>query len=308
MNNAIFKTFEQYLAEGKAIVLINIPMVLLIAWVTSLWLNLGVSSLFGDIPEYKPKKASGRSGRVERVDYSIIAKRSMFNPGGAVSTPGPAAKDTEIATAAPTTLNLELLGTIITGIPEENFAVISKKGGKTQKLYGVTDTVGPNATIIRINRFAVYIDVNGNIETLSLDMEKGFPSTAKPSLTSKRKTARPSIGDKVREINPGQMVMDRNFLQNQMKDMSSLLTQVRAVPNKNKDGSIDGFKLFQIQKGSIFEKIGLKNMDVLKRVNGQNLNSAEKGLELFSAFKSEARFELDIVRNNDEKTIIVEIQ
>jgi len=104
------------------------------------------------------------------------------------------------------------------------------------------------------------------------------------------------------------MVMDRNFLQNQMKDMSSLLTQVRAVPNKTKDGAIDGFKVFQIQKGSVFEKIGLKNMDVLKRVNGQTLNSAEKGLELFSAFKSEERFELDIVRNDDEKTIIVEVQ
>ena len=44
--------------------------------------------------------------------------------------------------------------------------------------------------------------------------------------------------------------------------MSQLFTQIRAVPHFEGGQSI-GFRLFAIRRGSLFDKIGLKNGDII---------------------------------------------
>jgi len=310
MSYAFDKVIEKYLAEGKAVFYINIGIVLLLSWVTSLWINSMIGGLFFHLPEYNPRSVKpANTGKSAMLDYSIITGKNIFNPGSL-----PPAKETSSASqedmsgAVPSTLNLELLGTIITSIPSDNMAVIVASGNKEQKLYKVSDDVAPNAKIIRIDRFAVFIDKGGRIETLVLKMDEGFPSQRKSASSSSATSGNTGGGEGLRGVGANQWVMGREFLKDQLNNMSALMTQVRAVPNMGKDGNIDGFKLFQIQKGSLYEKIGLQNQDVLKSINGQVLDSPEKGLELFNALKSETSFSLDIERNNSVKSLKIDVQ
>jgi general secretion pathway protein C len=66
--------------------------------------------------------------------------------------------------------------------------------------------------------------------------------------------------------------------------------------------------LYEIGKDSLYDKVGLKNQDVIQRVNGQALNSVETGLDLFNALKNDTHFTLDIIRNKENKTIRVDVQ
>jgi general secretion pathway protein C len=72
--------------------------------------------------------------------------------------------------------------------------------------------------------------------------------------------------------------------------------QARIVP-AFKDGQSEGFKLFSIRPDSIYTKIGVQNGDVIKQINGYDLNSPEKALEIYSKLKEASRIDIVIDRN-----------
>jgi general secretion pathway protein C len=72
--------------------------------------------------------------------------------------------------------------------------------------------------------------------------------------------------------------------------------QARIVP-AFKDGVAQGFKLFSIRPDSIYTKIGIQNGDVIKRINGFELNSPEKALEVYGKLKEASRIDIEVERN-----------
>ena len=80
------------------------------------------------------------------------------------------------------------------------------------------------------------------------------------------------------------------------------------VPNLTPENRTDGFRVFQIKPGSLFEKMGMKDQDVIKRVNGQDLDSFEKATGLFGALRNEKTISIDIVRNGARINYTYEIR
>ncbi len=72
--------------------------------------------------------------------------------------------------------------------------------------------------------------------------------------------------------------------------------QARIVP-AFKDGVATGFKLFSIRPDSLYTKIGIQNGDVIKRINGFDINSPDKALEVYTKLKESNRIEIEIDRN-----------
>ncbi|RYZ44088.1 MAG: hypothetical protein EOO71_01045 [Myxococcaceae bacterium] len=63
-----------------------------------------------------------------------------------------------------------------------------------------------------------------------------------------------------------------------------------------KDGRPVGFKLFAIKDGSFYSRLGLRNGDVLQRINGLDLDSPDKALEAFTSMREARRIELQLER------------
>jgi general secretion pathway protein C len=72
--------------------------------------------------------------------------------------------------------------------------------------------------------------------------------------------------------------------------------QARMVP-VYKDGVAHGLKLFAIRSDSLYTKVGIQNGDVIKRINGFDLNRPEKALEIYSKLKDSNRIDIEIERN-----------
>lgn len=63
-------------------------------------------------------------------------------------------------------------------------------------------------------------------------------------------------------------------------------------------GKPQGFKLFAIKPGSIYQRLGFLDGDIIQRVNGHFIDSAETALEVYAALKDVHRIEVDLLRGN----------
>ena len=81
-----------------------------------------------------------------------------------------------------------------------------------------------------------------------------------------------------------------------LANLNDLAMQARIVP-AFKDGQAEGFKLFSIRPDSLYSKIGIVNGDVIKRINGFDMNSPEKALEIYTKLKDAGRIDVEIDRN-----------
>ncbi len=269
------------------------------------WLGAGLT--VSSAPKSSMPRAAGMASTSPDVDLAVILRRNLFNsaqtePEG-VGAVGLTPSEGELETAPRTTLGLRLVGTVAAGGEGTRLAAIERKDNQESKVYRLNDEI-MGAQIVRIERNKVYLSRNGITEVLPVDLDERSDPRAGPG----RRIVGGPPGADVTEQGEGNFVLSDRYIKAQLANMSSLLTQVRAVPNVTKEGIADGFKLFSIKKGSIFDKIGFKDHDVVKRVNGVELDSAEKGLELFQALRNEKSFLVDIDRSDAKKTLTFNIQ
>jgi len=80
-----------------------------------------------------------------------------------------------------------------------------------------------------------------------------------------------------------------------------------AIGPVKKNGRITGFKIHRIKPNSQFEKIGLKKGDIIIKANNVRLSSFNDALNIYKNIKNISTVELVVLRNNQEKEIIYEI-
>src|SRR5206468_2448695 len=90
-------------------------------------------------------------------------------------------------------------------------------------------------------------------------------------------------------------------------NMSGLMTQLRAVAEV-REGRPAGFRLFQIRDDSLFAKLGLRNGDVVERVNGTQVADPTALLAFLQRLRTEPRVALDIVRGDAPRTLVYDLR
>ena len=88
-----------------------------------------------------------------------------------------------------------------------------------------------------------------------------------------------------------------------IEDVSKLMTQVKITPKMGEDGQQEGLAMSNIKPNSIFRRMGLRNGDVLKSVDGQSIQSVDDALKLYDQLKSADKVSVQIMRRGAERTI-----
>ncbi len=104
-----------------------------------------------------------------------------------------------------------------------------------------------------------------------------------------------------------QWVINQEAVLNALDDMGSVLTAARMTPVV-RDGAIEGFLVTEIKPRGIMDAIGLKNGDILKRVNGYEMTSPERAVQVLTALKGQTSFEIDIVRGGQNLSFHYEVR
>jgi general secretion pathway protein C len=220
-------------------------------------------------------------------DYKLIVENKIFGELGVakpLNQPTPQGKKA-------TPMNLELIGTFVAR-GQTPYAIIEDKVKKNQDVFNIKDSVFDQATLTAIYNDRVDVLKDGVTETLRLD------NTPESGVETK---------DGVGQVGENQFIVEEAELDKALENLPLLLTQARAVPYF-KEGKAIGLRMFAIRSASLFEKIGLKNGDILKSVNGNSLGDLSQAMKLFERLKEERSLSVILERNNEEKEFSYQIK
>ena len=237
--------------------------------------------------------------------YALIHKRDIFN--SAKPTPAPVA---EAAPAEVTQLKLKLWGTAVfdTG---GSFSIIEDLGARKQGVYGINAMVPGNATVKAIEWDKVVLVHNGKDEILELEKPSATAGLGRSqtAAAASRPPAAPGAGTGagIQQTAENEYVVPRAEVDSALENMSQLFTQIRAVPHFEGGQSV-GFRLFAIRRGSLFDRIGLKNGDIIRGINGNEMNDPSKAVTLLQELRDAANLDVDITRNQQPTKLNYSVQ
>ena len=229
--------------------------------------------------------------------YTVITERDVFN---AVKRQG--TESSEPATFKRTDLNLKLWGTALAHDPAQSFAIIEDQAARRQVLYRVGDPILEVATLARVEWDRVVLSRDGAEEILEISSARASGKDA-----AAVGGAPVAGGERIRKTADNKFLIDRRELEQTVANINEVFTQARAVPFFQ-DGKTVGFRVFAIKPGSVFEKIGLQNGDVVQRVNGVELTDPTKAISLFTELQNEGHIAVDLQRNKQTKNFSYEIR
>ncbi len=201
-------------------------------------------------------------------------------------------------------LRVKLLGTLIAALVEYSVASIQDVVTLKSATYMVGDKI-QGAEVQEIERARVIVLNNNRREYI--DGTPGDGSAVAyapaipivPAVTGRSNDGAPpsvALGATIKPTGENEYEIPRAEIDKTLSNLNDVAMQARIVP-AFKDGVAQGFKLFSIRPDSIYTKIGIQNGDVIKRINGYDLNSPEKALEIYSKLKEASRIDIEVERN-----------
>ena len=237
-----------------------------------------------DLSYYAPIMGNGLFGKAAQGSLTPI-----------VNTPA-------AATAAPVTAPAELLllGTA-TGSFRETFALVRHNARQEERVFRLGEAVFDAGRLVEVRREQAFIVVNGKKVELLTPMSRAAGAAAPPSQTGGVPAVTAVSGG------GGSYVIDQRALNAALDNPAQAMTDARLLPSQ-KDGKVEGFRASEVKPGGVFAMIGIRNGDVLQRLNDFPVDSPDKALQSFIALKGQSRLKLDIVRDGQPQTLNYDIR
>jgi type II secretion system protein C len=246
-----------------------------------------------------------QTGPRPRVSYDPIVARDIFSRARAVPTPAPVQEEN---------LDITLIGT--SHLSEGKPYIIVETSDGDQSLYRLGDVIPNVGRVLSISRNQAIVLHNGHRVALKIpNVGQGdSPETTQPMpFGFRRRFMRPpfpgmhrqgpfrpygalSSNSGVHQLGANSYLIGRSTVDQNLGNMGSLLAQIRATPNLQ-NGSSDGFRLSEIQPGSIFQQIGLEDGDIVTGAQGQQVNDPMRAMVLLSALRNSPSISLNLIRN-----------
>lgn len=211
--------------------------------------------------------------------------------------------DDPAAEPARTTLHVELIAAVLAQRPKDSLATLGDPGTHETRVVGVGDEF-EGARLLAIEEVREEGDTTGNgykvrgvvcnggtkefVEFATLGMPEGPNLGVAP-------VPGPKAGEGVRTVGTNKYEIEKSTLDRTLSNLNNIATQARIVPSF-KNGVANGFKLFSIQPNSLYASIGIENGDVIQRIDGYEINSPEKALELYQKLRDSQQVSIELER------------
>lgn len=266
------------------------------------------------IPQSAPPKKAPKqqtSGYVDRSQYSAITNRNLFSSSGtipdALSAVNAAQEEQKEDIPVQSSLPLNLIGTLVHTDPSKSVAAIEVKSKNMSGSYMVGAEIENMAKIEKVERGIVYFRNLNNGALEYIEISRG---NSKVNFDSVKAAGPVKAGGKeIQAIGNNTFRVKRADLNKYLNDLSGLLMQARALPNRDPNtGEINGYRLVDYQPGSIFEQMGLPRGTLIKSAGGEPVNSIQSAMEMFNKLKKESKVKLGVEVNGSEQDFNYEIQ
>lgn len=219
---------------------------------------------------------AGQRDSLER--YSVITERNIFQ------TTMNAIADKSAGPLLPTEeyTAFDLKGTIAVD-DNMGYAIVEERGKGKQKLYRIGDMIG-SARLVRVTRNTAVLNSDGR------DLVMKIKETAEGASMGRFTGAGNSIA------------ISRQEVMQSMGDLKSIMSQAVVRPYIT-EGAQQGFIISNIVPGSLYERMGLKNGDVIMDLNDKKLNSADDVLQMVNVMQTGGTISANVMRNGKNETL-----
>ncbi len=253
----------------------------------------------------KPHKPDGKPAF--NKDPTAVLKRNMFcstcPPIFDVDAPDDPENPPELDTK--TALPLALLAIMYAPPPNGikwSIAVMRDTEAKIMGAYPVGGKIH-GATVTGIQETRVYLDNAGKPEYIDLFEEPAPPPqpVAAAPVPNKDDALAKDLANGIKKLSEHKYELQRGTLESVLGNMALLSRSARIVPEM-KDGKAAGFRLFAVRPDGPFAMIGMQNGDIISSINGLEITSPEKALEVYAKLKSASHLSLGMERNGQKVT------
>ena len=215
---------------------------------------------------------------------------------------------TDVVTIPPlqrTSLPLKLLAVMYAPTdPKWSMAIIRDNDDKSVGPFGVGSHIR-DATIDLIEETRAYLDFGGGrreyLELLDVPATAAAaPAAAAPPAGPKDPLAE-ALDRGIKKTGPNSYEVQHATLDALLGNMGALSKAARIVPEM-KDGKSAGFRLLSIKPDGPFGKIGLQNGDIISAINGLEMTSPDKALEVYTKLKTANHLSVGLERNGQKIT------
>jgi type II secretion system protein C len=267
-------------------------------------------------PEAEPKADS--------TDYKAITERNLFRAKLQTEILKPKSeKEIEEETLVTIMKPMTLKG-IMTGHQKKDFyAVIDRGGQKGVWTYELGETIERGLTVTDIKKDAVIIE-KGDFAAILKLFAKSFeriPGTAHaaaPIQPAKKEEVKPARKDQAapkpidysKDVKKeGKTIVLSKSLADRIKSDSTVVMSSLAIKlSTDAAGKPNGYKVVGVDKGSLANKLGIMQDDVLQAVNGFQLNNAEDAKKAHETLRNALKLEVKVLRRGKVETLRYEIR
>ncbi len=258
------------------------------------------------VPKSKPPR--------DLLSYSAILETNPFgkSSAGPLTAIGSTKKNSQNGQeSGDVAVSLTLVGTIA-GEGNYGFGIFEDQK-QQQSVFRVGTQIPGYGMLIRVTPDFVVLSTPQGEEHIKITNVAEIIDNRSTTISKQRKRTKTSYRGKrsskdvgfIRRTGKQKFVLDKEGVQESLKNPQRILTDARMLPNivNNKQ---EGFRVSEVKPNGVYGKLGLKNGDVLLKINDLELNSPDSGIQAFSTLKGMDQIKLFLIR--DEKRIALTYQ
>lgn len=229
----------------------------------------------------------------ELLEYSPLTKDNIF--GFTPSDLRPLTSTSQPGGGAPA--QVTLIGTVSGSL---GYAVVLRD--QKEELYRVGQEIPGVGRLTSLEENKAVVKTPGGKTTvipLKDVMQMEEPQTKQASVSAEPQFAR--------ETSRSSYLLDRGAIDEAIQNPTGILTHARLLPNFT-GGKQQGFIVNEVKPKGIFDQLGIRNGDVLLRINELEISGPDAALRAFTALKGMDRVELDILRSGQKQTFTYQIR
>ncbi len=186
--------------------------------------------------------------------------------------------------------------------------VIKENKGNREEIFSVNDPVFRTGAFVKkiqidLREQKVYLQLRDEIGVLTYKVDllnQHRPISSLGTGKSTRKSGRDTFSDSNYSTDGKNFHISAGEVDAQLDNFAQLLNQAKMVPYFRK-GQHRGYQVKAINKNSLYQKLGLKNNDVIEEINGEPLDSMEKVMGMFNKFRNEREFTIKLNRKGSSQ-------
>ena len=281
---------------------LSVAIIAALALIASDLISFRISRLFPQKALKPVQQLTVPPGADDLMAFAPILSKGLFGKATQGTLTPIMAKSAEKAPAAAfNQADFILLGTV-QGSFRESFALIQKVSSKEERVFRMGDTVYNAGPLLTVKK--EYVEVlAGKVRTKIMTPTASATAATAPVPAG----GAPTANTLAAQTGAGNYVIDQRALNASLDNIGQAMTDARLLPSM-KDGKVEGFRASEVKPQGIFGTIGIKNGDILLRMNDFPIDSPEKAIQSFATLKGQSRIKLDLIRDGQPATFNYDIR